>query len=460
MITCSRAQPLDLAGVGIGPFNLSLAALLTHLPRVDPIRSARTSSQAPVRFGFYDRRDSFQWHPGLLFPQAELQVSHLKDLVTLVDPTNPCSFLAFLANQKRLYRFIIARFPAVKRVEFDEYYRWVSKSLPDLYFGSGIAMVDFQDGLFRLQTDNDREVWARNVVLATGMVPNIPDYARDHIGSTVFHASTFRQCPDTAFADKRVTIVGGGQTGAELALHLLNLGALPRELHWISRRANFLPMDDSPFTNEFYVPSYNEFFFDLPAWRKIQLLREQKLSSDGISERLLDELYRRLYSLEFHAGRKKLAHLRPVTEATGLERRDGAWRLQCRTIDGRAVTFDTDYLILATGFAQPRTHKVLQPLMDRIPLDGDGRYNINRDFSIQWDGPDDRRLYVQNASRHAHGVMDPNLSLVAWRNAVIINSLLSEQIFDIGSHHPTLMWDTPSEAESFPHITGRVPVIV
>src|SRR5579885_2783170 len=82
----------DLLGVGIGPFNLSLAALMSPLKSTNSI--------------FFERRKSFVWHPGLLLPNAEIQVNYLKDLVTLVDPTNPYSFIAYLAKQKRLYRFM------------------------------------------------------------------------------------------------------------------------------------------------------------------------------------------------------------------------------------------------------------------------------------------------------------------------------------------------------------------
>jgi lysine/ornithine N-monooxygenase len=56
-----RAGPFDAIGVGIGLFNLSLAALL-----------APTSFHAR----FFERNADFQWHPGLLFPEATIQVSY------------------------------------------------------------------------------------------------------------------------------------------------------------------------------------------------------------------------------------------------------------------------------------------------------------------------------------------------------------------------------------------------
>ena len=95
---------LDAVGVGAGPFNLSLAALI-----------------APTGFNarFFERSANFEWHPGLLFPEATIQVSFLKDLVTLVDPTSQYSFLAFLRAHQRLYRFINRTEIRVSRKEFN-----------------------------------------------------------------------------------------------------------------------------------------------------------------------------------------------------------------------------------------------------------------------------------------------------------------------------------------------------
>ncbi|TIE23568.1 L-lysine 6-monooxygenase, partial [Legionella pneumophila] len=79
-----NTEVVDVIGVGIGPSNLSLAALLS------PIKNISSC--------FYDRNDSFSWHPGMLLPDSEIQVNYLNDLVTLVDPTNPFSFIAYLVK--------------------------------------------------------------------------------------------------------------------------------------------------------------------------------------------------------------------------------------------------------------------------------------------------------------------------------------------------------------------------
>ena len=38
---------------------------------------------------FFDVRSEFNWHPGLMLPNSTINVSFLKDLVTLADPTHP-----------------------------------------------------------------------------------------------------------------------------------------------------------------------------------------------------------------------------------------------------------------------------------------------------------------------------------------------------------------------------------
>ena len=58
----------DVIGVGLGPFNLGLAALLD-----------KTGADAL----FFDDKPQFAWHPGLMLPGAEIQVPFLADMKAL-----------------------------------------------------------------------------------------------------------------------------------------------------------------------------------------------------------------------------------------------------------------------------------------------------------------------------------------------------------------------------------------
>ena len=149
----------DAIGVGLGPFNLSTAALL------EPVKKLNTL--------FFEREKEFQWHPGLLFPDATIQVSFLKDLVTLADPQSQYSFLAFLFANRRLYRFINANFTRVSRVEFNQYFRWVANRLPNLEFGQEVHSISLEDESFIVCTSRG-QARARNIILGTGLQPMIP----------------------------------------------------------------------------------------------------------------------------------------------------------------------------------------------------------------------------------------------------------------------------------------------
>jgi lysine N6-hydroxylase len=423
-------EPFDLAGIGIGPANLSVAALL--------------SRWREVRARFYDRRPEFQWHVGLMFPEAYLQVSHLKDLVTLADPTSPYSFLNFLWSTKRLYRFINAAFPRVRRREFNQYLRWVCNQLPSLEFGREVQEVTF-DGDFILHVGGER-VRARNIVLGTGAVPYVPDCVKPHRSKSVFHAAEFLQSGIEP-KGQRIAIIGGGQTGAEVLMALLaDSGRLPREVYWISRRANFLPLDESPFANEWFTPAYSDFFYNLPAEVRTKLLEEQKLASDGISPGLLELLYQRLYELEFIESSPCRLRLWPGRVLSTMHKDPGGWLLGVdERYTGGHDAARVDQVILCTGYTYA-VAPFLDPIVHRIALDGD-RYQIHEDFSIDWDGPSDRRIYVQNAARFRRGVADPNLSLLAWRSAKVINSLLGRTVYDVEEEPSLVDWGV---YESFP----------
>jgi lysine N6-hydroxylase len=403
---------LDAVGVGAGPFNLSLAALL-----------------GPTRFNarFFERNADFEWHPGLLFPEATIQVSFLKDLVTLVDPTSQYSFLAFLRAHKRLYRFI-NRSGNVSRKEFNQYLQWAARRLPNVEFAAEVHQVAFDDQDFSVEV-GQRVVRTRNIVLGTGLVPNIPPWARSYVGDLVFHSNDFLLHPIDV-TGRVVAVVGGGQSGAEVVWHLLlDLEHLPAQLVWISHRPNFLPLDESPFTNELFNPVYSDYFFTLSREQRGILLDEQKLASDGVSQGLLQRIYDRLYDLEFLETAGRRVRFLPAHEVVDMRHTPGGCDLALRDRWGESRTVRANVIVLGTGsgYALP---EAMQPLANRLSWNRDG-FPVRADFSVEWDGPADLRIYAQDAARHMRGVADPNLSLMAWRSAIIVNSLLGRQIYDV-----------------------------
>jgi lysine N6-hydroxylase len=419
----NKMRQYDLVGVGIGPFNLSLAALLTNVPS--------------LKSCFIDRSSHFVWHPGMLFSQATIQVSHLYDLVTMVDPTNPYSFLSYLADNHRLYRFANSKFTRVMRKEFSDYYSWASKQLPNLVFGEEVTSIDFEQQHFHVKTRN-QYMQAANLVLGAGLIPYVPHFARQHLGRNIFHCHDFMAHAHT-WKNKRVVVVGGGQSGAEIFSAILSDdNNLPHEISWISRRNSFLPMDETPFTNEIYTPTHTESFYQQSPLQKKQLIQEQMLSSDGISSELLDSIYRRLYILECLNGYCNRIKLMPRHSLSAMP---DSTHLRVQNIHtNRQIVMSADIVIFCTGYRW-QLPECMSSLKQRISFDDHGRLIVNHDYSIQWDGSPTNQIFVQNAARHTHGVVDPNLCLAAWRSAKIINSLAQRPIYHIDHDDSTVDWD-------------------
>ncbi len=396
-------------GIGAGPANLSLASLLYRHADVPNI--------------FLERRAEFGWHDGQQISGASLQVSFFKDLVSLTEPTSAFSFLSYLHEQGKIYHFINAQFDAVPRQEFRNYLEWASRKNENITFGEEVLSVEFERD-FIVHTSR-RTLTAENIVIGVGRKPWVPRYARDMLGPTQFHVSEF--LPNAqGLAGKRVAVVGGGQSGAEAFLDLICRPAdqLPRRVTWISRRGNYFPIDDSPFTNEYFMPSYSDYFAHLdPAVR--QARNEQNvLTSDGISMSTLRSIYQQSYLHRFINGTEDLLSFLPDRTVTAVSPDgSGGWDLTLISKDRPDLTehVEVDAIVWATGF-RPADMEFLAPIAARLECQGD-EYCIDQDFAVCWDGPSDRNIFLQNAAREQRGLADPNLSLVAWRSQRIVDRL-------------------------------------
>ncbi len=112
----------DLIGVGFGPSNLALAiAIAEHNAGV-----RRTPGARGVTAAFVERQRGFGWHRGMLLEDATMQVSFLKDLVTLRNPQSDFSFLCYLQSRNRLVDFINQKNFFPSRVEFHDYLQWAA----------------------------------------------------------------------------------------------------------------------------------------------------------------------------------------------------------------------------------------------------------------------------------------------------------------------------------------------
>ncbi|KAB0461857.1 lysine N(6)-hydroxylase/L-ornithine N(5)-oxygenase family protein [Vibrio kanaloae] len=416
---------LDLAGVGVGPFNLSIAALLADKPQINA--------------QFFEGRDSFVWHPGLLLDNTNMQTMFLKDLVTAVNPESPYSFMSYLVKNKKFYRFLSAELQCISRHEFSDYLAWAAHQLNNVQFATKVEHVEFTGSIFDVHT-NQGIYQAKNLCIGTGKVPYIPDCAKPHIGERVFHAVEMG-LRERDFTNKRVMIIGGGQSGADIFLNALqHKWGKPKSLDWVSRRANYQPLDEASFTNEFFAPDYVDAFVNLSPKVKQQEVANQKLTSDGITQKALLTIYQELYYRFDVLKEDKWVKLLPHRTLTHISEHDKAFKLMVSNALGECLeAHQADIVILATGFESPNP-SCLSSIFPLLDMDEQNRYQMTPDFELKWEGQATNKIFAVNAGIHSHGIAEPQLSLMAWRSAKIINSLAGELLFDIDSGPGMIEW--------------------
>jgi lysine N6-hydroxylase len=439
-----QAEVLDLAGVGVGPFNLSLAALL-----------APHANAASFQHRFYERRPTFDWQSGMMLRNTRMQTSFLKDLVTPVDPTNRCSFLSYLVEKGRFYRFLNADFSRAMRMEFADYMRWASEQLPSLEFGAQVREVAFEDDNFVLRFDNRKSAHARHLVIGTGARPMVPAWAERHLGGVCFHSGGYMR-NDMSMTGQRVLVVGGGQSGAEVFLDVCTASrGEPSSVTWVSRRPNLDPLDETAFANEYFTPQYVNAFHALPQARRAALVESHKLAGDGASPHSLREASQFLYEQDFLRSERLNYRIRTYRDVRAMSREHGAFRVEMyNAFDQQHETAVADVVILATGY-RSALPECMGALGDQLERDRDGYLTLSPDYRARWSGSDQHRIYVQNGGRYSHGIADPQLSLAAHRSAVIVNSVMDRDVYRTHVAPTPVQWQSAHSEQPDLHRRGH-----
>ena len=382
--------------------------------------------------------------------------------MTLSDPTNPFSFLAYLHEKGRIYHFLNAQFDEIPRREFRNYMAWAAEKNENITFGERLLDVKF-DKVFHVRTDK-RELTADNISVGVGTQPWIPEFAKCMPSQDHFHISEYMVRCDS-LAGKRVAIVGGGQSGAEVFLDLISKSytTKPAQVNWISRRRNYFPIDNSTFTNDFYMPCYSDYFNGLPSSVREQTTSANLLTSDGISESTLKAIYQKLYYCRFVDEKVRNFGLFPNRCVTSVVPNSGkGWRLETEHNDISQIkeAIIADIVIWATGF-KPAPKNFLNAISHRFKREN-AEFLVDDDFAVQWDGPRDRAIFVQNGVRGQRGLPDVNLSLNAWRAQRIVGRLTGHYSvpqscsFIDWAHQQSYMQSAPLIERNTPSIKSAV----
>ncbi|NRD75331.1 SidA/IucD/PvdA family monooxygenase [Shewanella sp. VB17] len=415
----------DMIGVGIGPFNLSIAAL--------------SAGKAECSTLFLDKKSHFAWHPGLLLNDAKMQTSFLKDLVTAVEPTSCYSFLNYLVANRKFYPFMASGQTTIGRLEFSDYLSWVANQLPNVQFSKEVTGIEYTGGVFKVSVD-EQSYFAHHLVMGTGAVPTLPECATSFVGDTCFHASELA-LRDPNFTGKRVAIIGGGQTGADVFQHSFDrqFGSV-RALHWVSRRANIEMLDEGCFTDQYFMPDYVNSFYQLDQEVKSHEVERQKLTSDGITSECLKGIYQRLYHDKYVLRKPSWWSIQPNRSLIAMRQDEQGYHLTLtHGLTDEKSEVIADVVVMCTGFKRVTPH-CLQSLHEQIEWDEQGRPTLSPDFSVKWQGDAHNRIYMVNAGIASHGIAEPQLSLAAWRAARILNHVVGKTIYDPVEHASVIDW--------------------
>ncbi|MFE0786827.1 lysine N(6)-hydroxylase/L-ornithine N(5)-oxygenase family protein [Streptomyces mutabilis] len=419
----------DLIGIGFGPSNVAMAIALTE-------HNARADGQETITARFFEQQPRFGWHRGMLIDDATMQVSFLKDLVTLRNPASEFSFLCYLQSRGRLIDFINHKNLFPLRVEFHDYFEWAAAKVDDLVsYGHevvGVAPVE-RDGTVRhlevtVRSGEGLEVHrARNLVIGTGLRPLVPEGVER--GDRVWHNSELLAKVDAleGTSPSRFVVVGAGQSAAENVAYL-HRRFPDAEVCAVFARYGYSPADDSGFANRIFDPAAVDEYFTAPAGVKRRLMDYHGNTNYSVVDiDLIDDLYRQMYR-EKVLGTERLRFLN-VSRLTDVKETPEKVRATVTSlVTGEETPLDADVVVFATGYSPADPLGLLGEVADRCLRDDEGLVRVERDYRIATDPGLRCGIYLQGGTEHTHGITSSLLSNTAIRVGEILQSLLDRGV--------------------------------
>lgn len=417
----------DVIGVGFGPSNLALAIAVAE---------EDLSSDDGTSALFLERQPEFGWHRGMLIDDATMQVSFLKDLVTLRNPSSSFSFLSYLHSKDRLVDFINHKNLFPLRVEFHDYLEWAAARLSHLVRYQTevvsvrpVALTDTVDGFeVTARGPDGRTVHhrARNVVFGIGMAPKVPEGVE--LGSRIWHnRDLLRSVAELGpTPPSRFVVVGAGQSAAEVTAYLHR--RFPEaEVCGVFARYGYSPADDSSFANRIFDPDAVDHFYAAPeAVKKMMLDYHGNTNYSVVDLELIQDLYRRVYQ-EKVLGTQRL-RLFSASRLTSVVEQTDDVRVTVESLTtGESTVLDAEIVVYATGYRPADPGPLLGDLARHCRRDAQDRLRIERDYRLVATPEVRGGIYLQGGTEHTHGLSSSLLSNSAVRAADILRSIVDDR---------------------------------
>lgn len=417
----------DCVGIGFGPSNIALAIALEENGTLE-------------NCVFLEARDRVSWQPGMLLEGSDIQHNPLRDFVTPRNPRSPYGFLSYLAAKDRLFEFLNLDAPFPPRLEYAGYVAWVAEQFThSVRLNSTVDSVEMVEdpvhGRLLSVSGPAGRYLARTVSFGPGRSAHIPEIFAPHLGRRVAHLNDYLWSIERWKAEglKRIAVIGGSQSAAEIILDLTNR-APDCEIISISRNFGFKLKDVSPFTERIYMPDFVDYFFNAPESAQNAMTRELWRSNYGAADHdVIAALQLRLYEQKV-TGSERISILfnQSINAVNALP--SGALTLTLADrCSGSTGDLAVDAVILATGFRnfgsgenQETYHPLLEGLASVMRFRADGGVAVNRDFSLGYvpeAGPMPE-VYLNGVCETTHGFGDAgSFSLLSTRSACIAEAI-------------------------------------
>jgi L-ornithine N5-oxygenase len=427
----------DVLGIGFGPSNLALAIALHE-------HSGTSGPADGLRVGFLERQPRFGWHRGMLIDDATMQVSFLKDLVTMRDPTSDFSFLCYLRDRGRLVDFLNLKTLFPLRIEFHDYFEWAAARVAHLveYSAEVVSVrpvtrdgeIRYFDVTSRVPGDPERLTVrrARSICLATGLEPHLPPGAA--LSERVWHNSELLPRVDQVRRSgrpvHRAVVLGAGQSAAE-AVDYLHRNFPEAEICSVFAKYGYTPADDSPFANKIFDPEAVDLYYGAPREVKQSLFDYHRSTNYSVVDMdLIESLSRTLYQEQVQ-GRERLRMMN-VSRLREVEVGTDDVRVTVEFLPtGEREIVSSDLLVYATGYQPRGVGDNLGEIGKLCLRDDEDALRVGRDHRVVTAPNVSADIYLQGGTEHTHGLTSTLLSTTAVRAGEICASLLARRASDL-----------------------------
>lgn len=413
-----------LIGIGFGPSNIALAIALKEVG----------INQLADNSLFVEKQPEFVWHKNMMMDNTHMQISFMKDLVTLRNPQSHFTFINYLHQQGRLSEFINLQTFNPSRYEFNDYLTWASSHFEkDTRYGEeifDIKPIFEKENVVALQIfsrDISGQIYHReadNLVVSVGGKGYVPEQFRELISDErIFHSNDYLKEIDNKKGIKKIAVIGAGQSAAEI---FRDLHGRPEEydIDFVMRANSIKPSDDSPFVNEIFDAEFTDYVFSKNEFEREQLVREYRQTNYACPDiELIEEIYNIFYQ---HKVRNIKRHnFLPSSEIQEVHTDDSGVHIKVkdkRTDKDSIQRYDA--VILATGYERNMHQKLLSSLTPYL-----NNFEVDRNYCIKSSDNFKPNIFLQGACEKSHGLSDTLLSVLALRSQeiteVLKNSLLN-----------------------------------